>query len=42
MNVMRVVKTVIIEKKYPAAETTIAAAPRTTRHTVKNLNRAAV
>jgi hypothetical protein len=32
MNAMMVVKTAIIEKKYPSAETTIAAAARTTHH----------
>ena len=34
MNVMTVVKTVIIEKKYPPTETTIAATPSTRLYTV--------
>jgi hypothetical protein len=34
MNVITVAKTAIIEKKYPTTEPSIAAAPRTTHHTV--------
>jgi hypothetical protein len=34
MNVMTLAKTVIREKKYPSTEPNIAAAPRTTHHTL--------